>query len=242
MEALKAADLVLRFLPPNFSRWQREAREAGTRILSVVVAPDELARLQSPPGLKEAVLHAAERWGECARNPALERCRNRSHLETRRVQGEESNTVSPKRPAAMTVGRRPHHQFPRRGQRQRHRRAAARRYLHPALYPRDRAAGAARNPRRLHPQGRGQGRRQGLHPLARPQQAQRGRSRSLCGVASRLRHAPARASGITSSCTATSPTAWNPRRASSPAISCSRPDPTTTWAASATPRAISTRR
>ena len=63
MEALKAADLVLTFQPPNFARWQREARDAGTRILSVIVAPDELARLQSPPGLKEAVLHAAERWG-----------------------------------------------------------------------------------------------------------------------------------------------------------------------------------
>jgi 2,5-dihydroxypyridine 5,6-dioxygenase len=62
MEALKAADLVLTFQPPNFARWQREARDAGTRILSVIVAPDELARLQSPPGLKEAVLHAAERW------------------------------------------------------------------------------------------------------------------------------------------------------------------------------------
>ena len=63
MAALKAADLVLTFQPPNFARWQREARDAGTRILSVIVAPDELARLQSPPGLKEAVLHAAERWG-----------------------------------------------------------------------------------------------------------------------------------------------------------------------------------
>ena len=61
MEALKAADLVLTFQPPNFAKWQREARDVGTRILSVIVAPDELARLQSPPGLKEAVLHAAER-------------------------------------------------------------------------------------------------------------------------------------------------------------------------------------
>jgi 2,5-dihydroxypyridine 5,6-dioxygenase len=63
MEALKAADLILTFQAPNFSRWQKEARDAGARVLSVVVAPDELARLQSPHGLKEAVLHAAERWG-----------------------------------------------------------------------------------------------------------------------------------------------------------------------------------
>lgn len=63
MEALKCADLILTFQPPNFARWQKEARDAGARILSVIVAPDELARLQSPPGLKEAVLYAAERWG-----------------------------------------------------------------------------------------------------------------------------------------------------------------------------------
>jgi 2,5-dihydroxypyridine 5,6-dioxygenase len=63
MEALKCADLILTFQPPNFARWQKEARDAGARILSVIIAPDELARLQSPPGLKEAVLYAAERWG-----------------------------------------------------------------------------------------------------------------------------------------------------------------------------------
>ncbi len=63
MEALKSADLILTFQPPNFAKWQKEARDAGARIVSVIVAPDELARLQSPPGLKEAVLHAADRWG-----------------------------------------------------------------------------------------------------------------------------------------------------------------------------------
>lgn len=63
MEALKCADLILTFQPPNFARWQKEARDAGARILSVIIAPDEMARLQSPPGLKEAVLYAAERWG-----------------------------------------------------------------------------------------------------------------------------------------------------------------------------------
>jgi 2,5-dihydroxypyridine 5,6-dioxygenase len=62
-EALKCADLVCAFFPPNFSNWQHEVRAAGTRVLSIGDAPDELARLISPPGLKEAVLHAAARWG-----------------------------------------------------------------------------------------------------------------------------------------------------------------------------------
>ena len=48
---------------PLFARWQ-ERRDAGARILLVSSRPTSLARLQSPPGLKEAVLHAAERWGK----------------------------------------------------------------------------------------------------------------------------------------------------------------------------------
>jgi 2,5-dihydroxypyridine 5,6-dioxygenase len=63
LEALKSADLVITFQPPNFSSWQKEVRAGGTRVLSCIVAPDELAKLMSPPGLKEAVLHAAARWG-----------------------------------------------------------------------------------------------------------------------------------------------------------------------------------
>src|SRR5690606_24982506 len=63
MDALSSADLVVAFHPPNFSKWQERVRKAGGRVLSIADAPDVLARLQSPPGLKEAVLHAAERWG-----------------------------------------------------------------------------------------------------------------------------------------------------------------------------------
>ena len=64
MAALKASDLICAFFPPNFSNWQKEVRAAGGRVLSIGCAPDELARLLSPPGLKEAVQHAARRWGE----------------------------------------------------------------------------------------------------------------------------------------------------------------------------------
>ncbi|MCW5770668.1 MAG: hypothetical protein KIT16_03465 [Rhodospirillaceae bacterium] len=61
--AMKAADIVCAFHAPNFTRWVREVRAAGTRVLSILDAPDELRLLMSPPGLKEAVLHAAARWG-----------------------------------------------------------------------------------------------------------------------------------------------------------------------------------
>lgn len=63
MDAIKSCDLLCALHFPNFTKWVREVRAAGTRVLSIVDHPDELARLQSPPGLKEAVLTAAELWG-----------------------------------------------------------------------------------------------------------------------------------------------------------------------------------
>lgn len=62
-DALVQADLIVAFHPPNFSNWQKQVRAAGARVLSIADSPDVLARLISPPGLKSAVLHAAERWG-----------------------------------------------------------------------------------------------------------------------------------------------------------------------------------
>ena len=62
-EALVQGDLIVAFHPPNFSNWQKQVRAAGGRVLSIADSPDVLARLLSPPGLKPAVLHAAERWG-----------------------------------------------------------------------------------------------------------------------------------------------------------------------------------
>ena len=62
-DALVQGDLIVAFHPPNFSNWQKQVRAAGGRVLSIADSPDVLARLISPPGLKEAVLHAAERWG-----------------------------------------------------------------------------------------------------------------------------------------------------------------------------------
>jgi 2,5-dihydroxypyridine 5,6-dioxygenase len=59
---LKQAQLLVTFHAPNFSRWARELRAGGTRILAILDGPQELERLMSPPGLKEAVLAAAARW------------------------------------------------------------------------------------------------------------------------------------------------------------------------------------
>ena len=61
-DALVQGDLIVAFHPPNFSNWQKQVRAAGGRVLSIADSPDVLARLISPPGLKPAVLHAAERW------------------------------------------------------------------------------------------------------------------------------------------------------------------------------------
>src|SRR4030095_15328987 len=61
LEAIKAADMLVCLHIPLFTRWLKEARDAGTRVLMVIDAPDELEELMAPPGLKEAVIHAAQR-------------------------------------------------------------------------------------------------------------------------------------------------------------------------------------
>jgi 2,5-dihydroxypyridine 5,6-dioxygenase len=65
MAALKSADLVVTFFPANLTAWSKELRAAGRdgpRMLLVGDSPQQLARLISPPGLKQAVLHATRRW------------------------------------------------------------------------------------------------------------------------------------------------------------------------------------
>jgi 2,5-dihydroxypyridine 5,6-dioxygenase len=58
LEALMAADMVLIFHVPLFSKWLKQVMNHGVRVQMVIDAPDDLYQLQSPPGLKEAVLHA----------------------------------------------------------------------------------------------------------------------------------------------------------------------------------------
>jgi 2,5-dihydroxypyridine 5,6-dioxygenase len=58
LEALKLCDMILIFHVPLFSAWLKEVQNNGVRVQMVIDAPDDLEQLQSPPGLKEAVLHA----------------------------------------------------------------------------------------------------------------------------------------------------------------------------------------
>jgi 2,5-dihydroxypyridine 5,6-dioxygenase len=63
VEALKAADLLVCLHIPLFTRWMKEVRAAGTRVLMIIDAPDDLAELMAPPGLREACLYAGEWLG-----------------------------------------------------------------------------------------------------------------------------------------------------------------------------------
>jgi 2,5-dihydroxypyridine 5,6-dioxygenase len=58
LEAVCAADMVVIFHVPLFSRWLKTVLDGGTRVLMIIDAPDALAQLMSPPGLKEACKHA----------------------------------------------------------------------------------------------------------------------------------------------------------------------------------------
>jgi 2,5-dihydroxypyridine 5,6-dioxygenase len=62
VEALMAADMLVCMHPPLFTKWLREVRNGGTRVLLVRDHPDDLEAGMSPPGLKDAVLHAAARY------------------------------------------------------------------------------------------------------------------------------------------------------------------------------------
>lgn len=58
LEAVAKADMIVIFHVPLFSRWLKTVTDGGTRVLMIIDAPDQLAQLMSPPGLKEACKHA----------------------------------------------------------------------------------------------------------------------------------------------------------------------------------------
>jgi 2,5-dihydroxypyridine 5,6-dioxygenase len=58
LEAVCAADIVVIFHVPLFSRWLKTVLDGGTRVLMIIDSPDALAQLMSPPGLKEACKYA----------------------------------------------------------------------------------------------------------------------------------------------------------------------------------------
>jgi 2,5-dihydroxypyridine 5,6-dioxygenase len=58
LEAVSKADMIVIFHVPLFSRWLKTVTDGGTRVLMIIDAPDQLAQLMSPPGLKEACKYA----------------------------------------------------------------------------------------------------------------------------------------------------------------------------------------
>jgi 2,5-dihydroxypyridine 5,6-dioxygenase len=58
LDAVRAADLVVIFHVPLFTRWLKQVLDGGTRVLMIIDAPDDLEQLMAPPGLKEACKHA----------------------------------------------------------------------------------------------------------------------------------------------------------------------------------------
>lgn len=57
LEAMKAADLIVIFHVPLFTKWLKEVMDVGARVQMIIDAPDDLEQLQSPKGLKEACLY-----------------------------------------------------------------------------------------------------------------------------------------------------------------------------------------
>ena len=58
LAAVKAADLIIIFHVPLFTKWLKEVMDGGTRVLMIIDAPDDLEQLMSPKGLKEAMKYA----------------------------------------------------------------------------------------------------------------------------------------------------------------------------------------
>ena len=58
LDAVKAADLIIIFHVPLFTKWLKEVMDGGTRVLMIIDAPDDLDQLMSPKGLKEAMKYA----------------------------------------------------------------------------------------------------------------------------------------------------------------------------------------
>jgi len=61
LEALRAADMLVCMHVPLFTKWLKQVRDAGTRVLMIIDSPDDLRELMSPKGIKEACVYAGER-------------------------------------------------------------------------------------------------------------------------------------------------------------------------------------
>lgn len=61
IEAFEAADMLVCLHIPLFTNWMKRVRQSGTRVLMIIDHPDDLEKLMSPPGLKDAVVHSGKR-------------------------------------------------------------------------------------------------------------------------------------------------------------------------------------
>jgi 2,5-dihydroxypyridine 5,6-dioxygenase len=57
LEALMRCDMIVIFHVPLFSAWLKQVMDNKVRVQMIIDSPDDLEQLQSPPGLKEAVLY-----------------------------------------------------------------------------------------------------------------------------------------------------------------------------------------
>jgi len=67
LEAVKAADMVVIFHVPLFTKWLKEAMDAGTRVLMIIDSPDDLEQLMAPKGLKDAVLYGDKLYAKTSK-------------------------------------------------------------------------------------------------------------------------------------------------------------------------------
>lgn len=67
LDALMLCDMVMIFHVPLFAKWLKQVMNNGVRVQMIIDAPDELEQLQSPPGLKEALLYAHDLYEKTKR-------------------------------------------------------------------------------------------------------------------------------------------------------------------------------
>ncbi|MEQ8702218.1 MAG: hypothetical protein RLT05_37350 [Bauldia litoralis] len=64
LEAMKAADMIVVFHTPLFTKWLKEVMNGGTRVQMIIDSPDDLEQLQAPAGLKEAVKYGNDLYAQ----------------------------------------------------------------------------------------------------------------------------------------------------------------------------------
>ena len=149
LEAVCAADMIVIFHVPLFSRWLKTVMDGGTRVLMIIDAPDELEQLMSPPGLKEACKHAEALYRETAQVRVTSDAGTDLTLYLRRISGDDAVGLCRRAAATSTTGARGHiHTFPNEGSAHGTVVFAAGRHRHPAVLPLRRRSGDAHRSRR----------------------------------------------------------------------------------------------